>query len=385
MDTSLTGTHRSSIRLDRCREQARRLLEHADIRLNGDRPHDMQVHNPRTYARVLAQGSLGLGESYMDGWWDAERLDEFFHRLLRARIDEKVRHSWAEYLDLMRARLINLQTPSRAYRVGEHHYDIGNELYKRMLGRYLVYSCGYWAEADNLDDAQIAKIDLICRKLGIEPGMRVLDIGCGWGEAARYIAERYGAEVVGVTISREQAEYGRRLCEGLPVDIRLQDYRELDERFDRILSVGMFEHVGYKNYRTFMDTAARYLSQDGLFLLHTIGNNRTSVTTDPWIARYIFPNSMIPSAKQITEAAEDRFIIEDWHNFGIDYDRTLCAWYENFEAAWPEFKEQYGARFHRMWKYYLLSCAGSFRARLNHLWQIVLSPRGRPGGYRSVR
>jgi len=344
----------------------------------------MRVHDSRADARVLAQGSLGLGEAYMDGWWDCDRLDEFFSRALRARVDEHI-HGWTEYLEILRAKLINLQTPTRAYRVGEHHYDIGNELYRRMLGRYMVYSCGYWADSDNLDDAQIAKIDLICRKLGIEPGMRVLDIGCGWGEAARYIAEQYGAEVVGVTISQEQAEYGRRLCEGLPVDIRLQDYREVDEKFDRILSVGMFEHVGYKNYHTFMQTVARYLADDGLFVLHTIGNNYSTVTTDPWVVRYIFPNSMVPSAKQVTEAAENSFIIEDWHNFGMDYDHTLCAWFANFDAAWPELAEDYGERFYRMWKYYLLSCAGSFRARVNQLWQIVLSPAGVPGGYRAPR
>jgi cyclopropane-fatty-acyl-phospholipid synthase len=384
MDTFLTGTQRTTRRVDRCREQAQGLLDYAGIRINGDRPFDMRIHDPRTCARVLAQGSLGLGESYMDGWWDCEQLDEFFHRLLRARLNERVR-AWNQYFDILRAKLINLQTPKRAYRVGEHHYDIGNGLYERMLGRHLVYSCGYWAEADNLDDAQIAKIDLICRKLGIESGMRVLDIGCGWGEAARYIARHYGAEVVGVTISREQAEYGRQLCEGLPVDIRLQDYREVEGEFDRILSIGMFEHVGYKNYRTFMETAARYLSQDGLFLLHTIGNNRSTVATDPWIARYIFPNSMIPSANQITEAQEGCFIMEDWHNFGPDYDRTLCAWFANFEAAWPELEPTYGERFHRMWRYYLLSCAEWCRAKVNQLWHIVLTPHVPPGSYRSFR
>jgi len=369
---------------NRLREQAQRLLDHADVRIDGDRPFDIRVHDERLFARVFAQGSLGLGEGYMDGWWDTDDIPELFRRILRARLDQQIR-PLRELGAVLRAKFLNLQTPRRSYRVGEHHYDIGNPLYERMLGSRLVYSCGYWREADNVDDAQVAKIDLICRKLGLEPGMRVLDIGCGWGEAAKLVAERYGAEVVGVTISREQAAYARELCKGLPVDIRLQDYRSLDERFDRVLSIGMFEHVGYKNYATYMDVGSRCLADDGLFLLHSIGNNESTTTTDPWIARYIFPNSMIPSANQITAAAEGRFVIEDWHNFGPDYDRTLCAWFDNFDAHWSELADQYGERFYRMWKYYLLTCAGSFRARENHLWQIVLSPRGVPGGYHSLR
>jgi len=369
---------------NRLRDQAQRLLDHADVRINGDRPFDVRVHNERIFSRLFAQGSLGLGEAYMDGWWDCDDLAELFSRILRARLDEQVR-PLRELPGLLQAKLMNLQTPKRSFRVGEQHYDIGNSLYERMLGKYMVYSCGYWREADNLDDAQLAKIDLICRKLGIEPGMRVLDIGCGWGEAAKRVAEKYGAEVVGVTISREQADYGRELCAGLPVDIRLQDYRELDERFDRVLSIGMFEHVGHKNHRTFMDVSARCLAEDGLLVLHSIGKNRSVNKTDPWIARYIFPNSLIPSAQHVTQSAEGRYVIEDWHNFGTDYDRTLCAWFENFDAHWPELAQQYGDRFYRMWKYYLMCCAGSFRARDNQLWQLVLSPRGVPGGYRSLR
>lgn len=369
---------------NRYREQIERLLDPADVRINGDRPFDLQVHDDRLYRRVLAQGSLGFGEAYMDGWWDCEKLDEAICRILRHRLDQNVR-AWWEIPRALMAWVVNLQTPRRAWKVGKHHYDIGNGLYDRMLGRYKVYSCGYWAEADNLDDAQVAKMDLICRKLGIEPGMRVLDVGCGWGEMAKYIAEHYGAEVVGVTISSEQAEYGRRLCEGLPVDIRLQDYRAVDETFDRILSIGMFEHVGHRNYGVFMRTCRRLLREDGLVLLHTIGNHRDTSVTDPWIARYIFPNSMIPSSRQVCEASDGEFVIEDWHNFGVDYDPTLRAWYANFNAAWPELAAEYGERFYRMWTFYLLSCAGSFRARLNQVWQIVYSAKGIPGGYRAPR
>lgn len=366
------------------REQIERLLEPSGVRLNGDRPFDIQVHDERLYARVLAQGSLGFGEAYMDGWWDCEQIDEAICRIMRVGVDSAIR-PWHDITRVLLARLVNMQTKRRAYEVGRHHYDIGNALYERMLGRHMVYSCGYWASADNLDDAQYDKMDLIARKLGLEPGMRVLDIGCGWGELARFMAAEYGAEVVGVTISREQAEYGQQLCQGLPAEIRLQDYRDISGTFDRIVSVGMFEHVGYKNYRIFMETCTRILPSDGLLLLHTIGNNITTATTDPWIERYIFPNSMLPSAAQVAEAADEILVLEDWHNFGTHYDPTLRSWLANFDAHWAELADDYGERFYRMWRYYLLASAGSFRARKNHLWQLVLSPHGRPGGYVAPR
>lgn len=362
------------------------LLATADVRVNSDQPRawDIRIHNDALYHRVFAEGSMGFGEAYMDGWWDCEQLDEFFHRLLAARIDQQF-ITFTDFLTVLSARLRNLQRPARAYEIGQRHYDIGNNLYQHMLGKHLVYSCGYWQTADNLDDAQMAKLDLVCRKLKLEPGMRVLDIGCGWGEAPKFAAERYGVEVVGVTVSENQAEYGRQLCKGLPVDIRLQDYRELDEKFDRVFSIGMFEHVGYKNYDTYMEVSRHCLKDDGLFLLHCIGTPKSLKATDPWITKYIFPNSMLPSAEQISKAIENRFLIEDWHNFGAFYDPTLMAWVKNFEAAWPELKQEYSERFFRMWRYYLLMSAGGFRARRTQLWQVVLSPHGVPGGYETVR
>lgn len=360
------------------------LLSDADVRIGGGRPWDLQLHDPHFATRVLAQGSLALGESYMDGWWDAESLDGFMFHLLDARIDQRA-HSIAEIWDALRAQLLNLQKGRRTFEVGERHYDLGNDLYRAMLGKRLVYSCGYWREADNLDDAQEAKLDLICRKLGLRPGMRVLDIGCGWGEALKFAAERYGVSGVGVTISREQAAFAQELCTGLPIEIRVQDYRELDEPFDRILSVGMFEHVGVKNYRTYFEVALRCLPDDGMFLLHTIGGNHSVNHTDPWIGRYIFPNSMLPSAAQITDAIEELFVIEDWHNFGTDYDRTLQAWRANIDSAWDSLPARYDERFRRMWRYYLASSMAAFRARRIQLWQLVLSPRGVRGGYIAPR
>jgi cyclopropane-fatty-acyl-phospholipid synthase len=320
----------------------------------------------------------------MDGWWDCQRLDEFFTRLFRARLDEKVR-SWRLLLPYLKARVFNLQKPSRAFQAGQHHYDIGNELYRRMLDRRMIYSCGYWRDAANLDEAQEAKLDLCCRKLGLEPGLRLLDIGCGWGGTLRFAAESYGVEGVGVTVSEAQVELAREACRGLPVEIRLQDYRGLDERFDRVLSVGMFEHVGVKNYRTFMRVVERCLEEGGRFLLHTIGGNRSVAGIDPWMERYIFPDAVLPSVRQIAAAAEGIFVLEDWHGFGPDYDRTLMAWHANFEAAWGELEDQYDERFRRMWRFFLLACAGGFRARSNQLWQILFTPSGIEGGYRAPR
>ena len=366
------------------RNKTEQLFSFADIKIGGNRPWDLQVHNDDFYARLLAKGSLGLGESYMEGWWDCNRLDKFFHRILRAELYTKVKPR-KEFFEVLKSKLLNPQKPSRAFQIGQRHYDIGNNLYRYMLGERLIYSCGYWKNASTLDEAQEAKLDLVCCKLGLRPGMRVLDIGCGWGGTAKFAAERYKVEVVGITVSEEQVRFGKEFCQGLPVDIRLQDYRSLKGTFDRILSLGMFEHVGYKNYVTFFRVVNSCLKDNGLFLLHTIGNNRSVTRRDPWIERYIFPNSMIPSAKQICADIEGLFVLEDWHNFGADYDKTLMHWFRNFHENWDAIKKDYGERFYRMWKYYLLSCAGSFRARENQLWQIVLSANGFPGGYRSLR
>ncbi|MBW3004813.1 cyclopropane fatty acyl phospholipid synthase [Candidatus Woesearchaeota archaeon] len=363
------------------KQTVKEYLALADITLNGNRPWDIQVHNPKFYTRVLGGGSLALGESYMDGWWDCRALDQFFYRLLKSKLDTKVK-DWKQVFSVLKAKILNLQSKSRAYVVGRRHYDLGNDLYKHMLDKRMVYSCGYWERAKTLDKAQEAKLDLICKKLELKKGMKILDIGCGWGSLAKFAAEKYKVKVVGVTVSKEQVKLARKMCRGLPVEIRLQDYRKVNETFDRIVSVGMFEHVGYKNYRTYMKVVNRCLKPDGLFLLHTIGRNTASTTVDPWISKYIFPNSMLPSAKQITKASEGIFMLEDWHSFGPNYDKTLMAWHNNFVKNWH--KLNYDKRFYRMWKYYLLACAGSFRARSTQLWQIVFS-KNRVKGYECVR
>lgn len=365
------------------RLEVEELLSIADVEIDGRRPWDIQVHHPDFYQRVLAHGTLGAGESFMEGWWDSQDLDGMMYRLIRARLDEH--QTWDLRLAALRAKLFNLQNPSRAFEVGRRHYDLDTALYGAMLGRRLIYSCGYWAQAEDLDVAQEAKLDLVFRKLGLKPGMRVLDVGCGWGETLKLAAERYGITGVGITISEEQCRYAQGLCRGLPLEYRLMDYRDVDEPFDRILSIGMFEHVGHKNYRAYMEMARRCLKDDGLFLLHCIGGNVSVNNTDPWIAKYIFPNGMLPSIKQIGEALEGLFVMEDWHNFSAYYDRTLLAWRANFEQNWHMLSPRFGASFRRMWLFYLSCSAASFRARRNQLWQLVLSPEGVPGGYIAPR
>ena len=366
------------------RRRVESLLALAGVSVDGTAPSDLRVHDPRLYSRVLAHGSLGLGEAYMDGWWDTDDLDGFLFKVVGARLDERVGGVEDAWL-FVKARLLNLQRGRRAYVVGERHYDLGNDLFEAMLGKRLVYSCGYWQDAADLDAAQEAKLDLVFRKLDLQPGMRVLDIGCGWGEALKRAAERHGVSGVGITVSHEQAAFACELCRGLPIEIRVQDYRDVSEAFDRVLSIGMFEHVGVKNYRKYFEVARRCTRDDGLFLLHCIGSNISSNHADPWIAKYIFPNSMVPSAEQIANCVEGVFVTEDWHNFGADYDRTLMAWRDNFDAAWPKLADKYAERFRRMWRYYLSGSAAVFRARRNQLWQLVLSPHGVPGGYRAPR
>jgi cyclopropane-fatty-acyl-phospholipid synthase len=361
------------------------ILAVADILVGGNRPWDLQIHNDRFYGRVLADGTLGFGESYMDGWWDCDALDDMCCRAIRARLDERAPLNWRTRLSAAAALVLNLQNKRRARRVGEQHYDLGNDFFETMLDPEMQYSCAYFRGTTDLVEAQRLKLDLICRKLCLEPGMRLLDIGCGWGGLAKHAARNHGCRVVGITISREQCAYAEAACRGLPVEIRLQDYRDVSEPFDRIVSIGMLEHVGHKNYRTYLETACRCLRDGGLFLCQSIADVESMTYCDPWIARYIFPNSMLPSVSQITRAAEGLFVVEDVHNFGADYDRTLLAWEKNFRESWARFADRYGERFQRMWRFYLLSCAGAFRARSLQLFQFLLSKGGSPGGYIPVR
>jgi cyclopropane-fatty-acyl-phospholipid synthase len=368
-----------------CETLVRKTLSDADIQTNGERPWDIQVNNDQFYKALVNGGSLSLGETYMDGWWDCQSLDQLFDRLLRIRLDQKAGSSLAAFWVKFNARLKLSTGWFRPGAIGRRHYDLGNDLFSLMLDKWMNYSCGYWKQARDLEGAQENKMAVICKKLKLAPGMTVLDIGCGWGGLAAYMAEHFGACVTGVTVSKEQARLAQDRCKDLSATIKLMDYRDLEEKFDRVVSVGMFEHVGVGRYERFMKTVRNSLNPHGLFLLHTIGGNRTRRCSDPWISRYIFPNSMLPSSRQITSASEPYLMLEDWHSFGPDYDPTLMAWHRNFTRGWDRIKNRYGNRFFRMWTYYLLACAGSFRARRNQLWQIVFSRDGFYPGYKSER
>jgi len=356
----------------------RALLEKAGIAVGGAAPHDIVVHDERVYARVIRGGSLGLGEAYVEGWWDSPAVDETLARILRAGLADQAGTSWSETTSMLVARIFNPQSRRRASQVAEQHYDIGNDLYRAMLDRRLVYTCGYWNGVQDLDRAQEAKLDLICRKLGLDTGMRLLDLGCGFGGLARYAAEKYGVRVTGLTLSRQQLEFGRELCAGLPVELRLQDYRDARGTYDRVVSVGILEHVGTRNYRTYMKVVDRCLAPGGISLVHTIGNPRSQTVGDPWITRNIFPNSSLPSIAQLARAMEGLFLLEDLHAFGPDYDLTLMAWYRNFVSAWPELKANYSERFYRKWTYYLLMSAAAFRTRHVQLFQAVMTRADTP-------
>ena len=365
--------------------RAQQLLTRADIRLNGPRAWDIKIHHPETLERIFLTGSIGLGESYMDGWWDCEQLDVFFERILRHGLDQHVQ-SVHPVVHFIRSHWGNAQSVRRAWTVGREHYDLDQTLFQHMLDPYLCYSCGYWEHADTLEQAQEAKLELICRKLQLQPGMKLLDIGCGWGSLMRYAARHYQVSCVGLTVSREQASAGAMMDHSYPIRYELTDYRQFNRdgqlRFDRVASVGMFEHVGLHNHPDYFDTAMRSLKPGGLFLLHTIGKNTSNTPIDPWIEKYIFPNGELPSLQELMRSVESNWVIEDIHNFGADYDRTLMAWHARFQSTWSQLKDRHSERFYRMWVYYLLSCAGTFRARSNQLWQLILSPQGVPGGYR---
>ena len=373
------ATHKLLSSLDprRAHELCHNLLAAADVKIGGARPWDIAVHDDRLWSRILRDGTLGVGESYVEGWWDTPALDQFIDRTQRIQLSDTLRDNWMVVPHGLRARVWNLQTIRRTFGNARHHYDIGNDLYRAMLDERLLYTCALWSQgARTLEQAQDAKLELVCRKIGLRPGMRVLDLGCGWGGFAAFAAERFGARVTAITVSDEQVKWARERYAHLPIDIRLDDYRNATGSYDAVVSIGLMEHVGPKNYRAYMELVDRCLARDGVAFVHTIGGNRARNHIDPWFDRYIFPNAVLPTLAQLIAAMEGILVAEDVHNIGEDYDRTLLAWWQRFDAAWPSLRVRYGEPFYRMWKFYLLASAGSFRARAQQLFQIVMT---RPG------
>jgi len=354
-------------------------LTGAGITIGGDAPWDVKITDDRLFQRVLRDGTLGVGESFVDGWWDCDALDQMIDKVVRANLPGTLGKSWVLVAQTVRAKLFNRQA-ARAFEVGERHYDVGNDLYRAMLGPRMMYTCAYFhgAGAANLDAAQDAKLDLVCRKIGARPGMRVLELGCGWAGFASFAAEHYGARVVGYTVSREQVAWAKQHYGHLDIDIRHDDYRNATGTYDAVVSIGLMEHVGWKNYRAYMELVDRLLAPGGVAFIHTIGANAARSHIDPWFHKYIFPNAVIPTLARLASAMEGILIPEDVHNIGEDYDRTLMAWWHKFDAAWPTLRARYGEPFYRRWKYYLLACAGAFRARSQQLYQIVMTRPGTP-------
>ncbi len=372
----VTVVHPVRRRVGRAERIVTELFAEADIEVNGMRPCDIQVRDDRFFRRVLKDGTLGFGESYMLGWWDCDDLEELCCRAIRSGIEQRVRPAIGTMIEIVFGMVLNLQSKSRSKVVAKRHYDLGNDFFGAMLDPAMQYSCAYFHGTTDLATAQELKMELICKKLGLQPGMRLLDIGCGWGGLARFAAENHGCEVVGITISEQQKAYADRYCEGLPVDIRLKDFRDIDGEFDAICSVGMLEHVGSRNYDTYMDAASGCLRDGGLFLCHTITANEARRGTDPWISRYIFMNSELPTAAQVLQAAEGYFVNEDMHNLGPYYVPTLRAWEAGFMRSRDDFRIEYGEQFVRMWRFYLLSCSGAFRARSLQVIQFLFSRGG---------
>lgn len=349
-------------------------LEQADIQVEGSRPWDIKICHPGFFKCIMQQGLLGLGESYMDGWWECERLDIFVYKFLSGQLDEALPTHLHDILKFFSAKLLSIRSDENNSKRGHNDYEIGDDIFAIMLDSYMQYSCGCWRQATCLNEAQTAKLDMMCEKLQLTPGMRVLDIGCGWGGTAEYMARHYDVYVEGITDSTEQQKIAQARCEGLNVTIMLGDFRDpLDDQFDRIIALGTLQNIGLKSYKTFFEWVASCLRPDGFFLLQSIGSGQLVNHIGPWINKYIFPGGCLPSGEQIIHSTQPYLHIEDWINLGEDYDKTFMAWEKRINTAWPELRHHYSPKFKRMLDYYLCSCAGFLRARKLNMWEVVFS------------
>jgi cyclopropane-fatty-acyl-phospholipid synthase len=351
-----------------------RILSTVDVRIGGSRPFDMQVHSDLFYKRVLLEGSVGLGESYMDGLWDCADLEELVFRFVESGIERRFRLLPGFVTMNALGHLVNRQPRSLGERTSRH-YNTDNDLFASFLGKYKNYSCAFYEEGDDLDTAQLKKMDLICDELCLRPGENVLDIGGGWGEIAKHMASR-GCRITSINIADEQMRAAREHCKGASVDVVKCDYRDVAGTFDKIAIIAMMSHVGHKNHRPLFETVHRHLAPDGLVFVDTVGSAVSLQNGNPWIDKYIFPGIVFPSIQQISRAVEGLFVIEAVRNFGASYVKTLRAWNANLRRAWPRLSHRHDERTRRMFEFFFLTVAGFFRARDFQNWYVVLSPEG---------
>lgn len=347
------------------------------------RPVTVRLHDESLVRRILLNPDLGIGEGYMEGSFTIDDDDLHGFLALAVRNSQNAwRHPLHRFLWKLRylSRVARQYNPAgRARRRVAHHYDLSGELYDLFLDSDKQYSCAYFRSPDDtLEQAQAQKKAHIAGKLRIEPGMRVLDIGCGWGGLALTLARDYGARVLGVTLSEEQHEVANERARaaglGNRAQFRLMDYREVEGTFDRVVSVGMFEHVGAPHYREYFRTVREKLTEDGIALIHTIGRSTPPGANSPWIEKYIFPGGYIPALSEIMTAVEkEDFISQDIEVWRLHYAQTLRHWHDRFVANEERVREIYDDRFCRMWRYYLVACEQTFRCNRQVVFQLQLA------------
>ncbi len=346
---------------------------------DGRQTWGLQISDSAVRRRIQRLGIVALGETYEQGHWQCDNLEDFMYQVFTGSPLTLSLAAWSKLLlAALDQRLFNRQNGRGAFNIGLKHYDLGNDLFRCMLDSSMTYTSGYWAHATTLDEAQKAKLDLICRKLNLRPGQRVLDIGCGWGNFAHFAATNYGAHVTGLTVSQEQARFAQERCRDLPVEIRLQDYRTFRESFDHVVSIEMIEAVGRKNLPAYFKTIDSVLKNDGLAVVQVISGDTLSSTSDRgldqyilWLVKYIFPDGYLPKQHELVPPRSTQLAIEDWHRFHDDYPKTLRAWSDRFNQNWRQLAAQYDDAFHRRWNFYLSGCAAAFRAGLVSVSQLT--------------
>jgi cyclopropane-fatty-acyl-phospholipid synthase len=328
--------------------------------------------------RLLASPSVGFGECYTEGLLEVHgdflAFANEVTRKLKRRQDDSYR--WPRLKSSLHA--LRQNTPLRATRNARHHYDLDNDFYRLWLDERMVYTCAYYQnEDDDLAAAQVAKLDHVCRKLDLQPGMTVVEAGCGWGALALHMAEQYGSRVLAYNVSRAQIEWARAQAaeRGLSDRVRfvLDDYRNIEERCDRFVSVGMLEHVGRANYPVLGDVVRRVLTPEGLALVHSIGRSHPRVA-DAWIRKYIFPGGHVPSLGEMSQIFEPhRFTVLDVENLRLHYARTCADWLANFEAVSARVTERFDETFTRMWRLYLAGSSAGFQSGTLQLYQVLFA------------